>query len=145
MTEQEPDSDRSETERVLEIRVQDFDSFAADSTAALEDTLRTRDGEPSVLAFETPRQALSLFSDARYELLETIRTADPESIRELARLVDRGPSAVHRDLERLADYGIVTFREEGRNKRPILTYEQIRIDLDLTFDTERAAGAATKP
>jgi len=134
MTEQEPDTDRPETERVLEIHVQDFDSFATESVAALDEAVTTRDSTPSVLAFETPRQALRLLSDARFGLLETIRTETPESIRELARLVDRDVSIVHKDLELLAEHGIVELRSEGRNKRPIVAYEEIHIDVDLSFE-----------
>ncbi|WP_435076998.1 transcriptional regulator [Halococcus sp. AFM35] len=135
MTEPESDSGRSETERILEIRVQDFDSFTAASTAALEEAVTTREGESSVLAFETPRQALRLLSDARFVLLEAIRAEKPESIRELARLVERDVSVVHSDLELLADHGIVEFHQEGRNKRPTVAYEEIRINVDLSFDS----------
>jgi predicted transcriptional regulator len=136
MTEGETDTDRPETERVLEIRVQNFDSFASESIAALDEAVATREGGPSVLAFETPRQALRLLSDARFELLETIRTEKPESIRELARLVDRDVSIVHKDLELLAEHGIVELHSEGRNKRPTVAYEEIRIDVDLSFDSD---------
>jgi predicted transcriptional regulator len=134
MTEQ--NTDRQETERVLEIRVQDFDSFASESAAALDEAVATREGNPSVLAFETPRQALRLLSDARFELLETIRAEKPESIRGLARLVERDVSVVHDDLELLADHGIVDFHQEGRSKRPTVAYEEIHIDVDLSFDTD---------
>jgi predicted transcriptional regulator len=131
----ERNTDQQKTERVLEIRVQDFDSFASESAAALDEAVTTREGNPSVLAFETPRQALRLLSDARFELLEAIRSENPESIRELARLIERDVSVVHDDLELLADHGIVEFQQEGRNKRPTVAYEEIRIDVDLSFDT----------
>ena len=136
MTERETDADRTETERVLEIRVQDFDSFASESIAALDDAISTREGDPSVLTFETPRKALRLLSDARFELLETIRTENPESIRELARLVERDVSVVHNDLELLAEHGIVEFHREGRNKRPTVAYEEVHINVDLSFDAD---------
>lgn len=139
MTEQE--TDQPETERVLEIRVQNFDSFAAESIAALDEAVSTREGDPSVLAFETPRQALRLLSDARFELLETIRAENPESIRELARLVERDVSIVYKDVELLADHGIIELRSEGRNKRPTVAYEEIHIDVDLSFESD--AGAET--
>lgn len=137
MTEQE--TDQPETEQVLEIRVQNFDSFAAESIAALDEAVSTREGDPSVLAFETPRQALRLLSDARFELLETIRAENPESIRELARLVERDVSTVHKDIELLADHGIVELRSEGRNKRPTVAYEEIHIDVDLSFESDASA------
>ena len=144
MTEQETDTDRTETERVLEIRVQDFDSFAAESVAALDEAVATREGDPSVLAFETPRQALRLLSDARFELLETIRTESPDSIRELARLVERDVSIVHTDLELLAEHDIVELHTEGRNKRPTVAYEGIRIDVDLSFEPDSGAETSAR-
>jgi predicted transcriptional regulator len=145
MTEREPDTNRSETERILEIRVQDFDSFAAESVTALDEAVATREGTPSVLAFETPHQALRLLSNARFELLETIRTENPESIRGLARLVDRDVSAVHADLELLAEHGIVELHTEGRNKRPTVAYEGIHIDVDLSFEPDSGSEAPARP
>lgn len=131
------------TERVLEVRVQSFDEFADESKAALRKALEDEEYEPAVLAFETPGQAFSLFTDARYELLETIRREQPGSIRELARVLDRDVSAVHRDLDALAEYGIVEFEQEGRAKRPMVGYEEIRIDVDLTFgDASEESNAA---
>lgn len=132
----------SVTERILEVRVADFDEFFEESSEALRAAL---DGEaqPAGLAFETPQQLLRLFTDARYELLETIRTERPESIRELARLVERDPSAVHRDLDELGEYGIVEFEEHGRAKRPVLGYDEIRVSVDLTFEANGVDDGTT--
>jgi len=134
---------RTVTERVLEVRVQSFEEFADQSEAALRQALEADEYEPAVLAFETPGQALSLFTDARYELLEAIRRERPGSIRELARVLDRDVRAVHRDLDALAEYGIVEFEADGRAKRPMVGYEEIRIDVDLTFgDAGEESNAA---
>jgi predicted transcriptional regulator len=145
VTERASDTEReSETERVLEISVQDLQSFASDSKAALEEALETGEEGPAVLAFETPKQALRVFSDARYELLEAIRAHDPESIRELARIVDRDVSTVHNDLDLLTEHGIVEFQQQGRNKRPYVAYDEIHIDIDLSFDSDSGAKAAAQ-
>lgn len=132
--------DESITERVLEVRIAEFDEFFEASSEALRAGL-AGDPQPAGLAFETPQQLLRLFSAARHELLETIQTERPESMRELARLVERDPSAVHRDLDELAEYGIVEFEECGRAKRPVLGYDEIHVEVDLTFGTKTADGA----
>ncbi len=137
------EQNRTVTERVLEVRVQSFEEFADESREALQKAVEADEYEPAVLAFETPGQALSLFTDARYELLEAIRREQPGSIRELARVLDRDVRAVHRDLDALAEHGIVEFEQEGRAKRPVVGYEEIRIDVDLTFGDAGEGSNAT--
>lgn len=75
-----------------------------------------------IISYETAREVLT---PRRIELMRAIREEEPESVRELARLVDRDPGRISRELETLASHGIVTFEQEGRNKRPILTHDHI--------------------
>ncbi|WP_254832593.1 MarR family transcriptional regulator [Haloglomus salinum] len=65
------------------------------------------------------------------ELIRTIARSGPESMRELARLVDRDPKNVSTALHRLADLGLVRFEEHGRAKRPVVWYEDIAIDIPV--------------
>lgn len=65
------------------------------------------------------------------ELLRTIATAEPESVRDLARQVDRDVKNVSTALADLEELGLVRFEQAGRAKRPIVWYDEIDIDIPL--------------
>lgn len=65
-------------------------------------------------------------------LLEAIVKHEPESIRELARIVDRHPPEVHGNIHELVDYGLVELRETGRSKQPVVWYDHIDVDIPLS-------------
>ncbi|MFW5978216.1 MAG: helix-turn-helix domain-containing protein [Halohasta sp.] len=72
-----------------------------------------------------------IFRPTNLELLEAITTHEPESIRELARTVDRHPPEVLDNINELVDYGLVELLEEGRSKRPVVWYDEITVDMPL--------------
>ncbi|MFO7834170.1 MAG: helix-turn-helix domain-containing protein [Halohasta sp.] len=72
-----------------------------------------------------------IFRPTNLELLEAITTHEPESIRDLARTVDRHPPEVLSNINELVDYGLVELREEGRSKRPVVWYDEITVDMPL--------------
>jgi len=73
-----------------------------------------------------------VFRSTNLELLEAIVEHEPESIRELARLVDRNPPEVLENVNELADYGLIELEEDGRAKRPVVWYDEIDADIPLT-------------
>jgi predicted transcriptional regulator len=84
-----------------------------------------------VLRVESLATLSRVLRETNLELLNAIAEHEPESVRALARAVDRGPKEVLRNLEELQDYGLVAFEEDGRAKRPSLPYEEIDIDIQL--------------
>ena len=70
------------------------------------------------------------------ELLRTLASERPESIRETARIVERDVRQVHRNLKELEDLGLVEFEQEGRSKRPTVWYDEIAVELELTTDED---------
>jgi predicted transcriptional regulator len=78
-----------------------------------------------VLSFESAEKVLT---PKRRELIEAIRTEDVESVRQLARLVDRDKGQVSRDLGVLADHGVIQYEDTGRAKRPYLVQEHITVE-----------------
>lgn len=64
----------------------------------------------------------------RTELIETIATAEIESVRDLARQLDRDVSIVSRDLDILYEAGVIEFETKGRAKKPVLAHETILIE-----------------
>jgi predicted transcriptional regulator len=61
-----------------------------------------------------------LMSEENLELLTAIVERQPESISDLAAVVDREYKSVHRNLRELEEFGVVEFASEGNSKRPIL-------------------------
>lgn len=78
-----------------------------------------------ILSFESAEKVLT---PKRRELIETLRTEDIESVRHLARQVDRDKGQVSRDLGVLAEHGVIQYEEAGRAKRPYLVQEHITVE-----------------
>jgi predicted transcriptional regulator len=93
------------------------------------------------LTFEDTDELARVFSPRAIDLLRAIVREEPDSMRAAARLVDRDIKDVSRNLERLAEYDVVEFVEEGRSKRPVVPYDDIRIDLGLR-EQETETGRA---
>lgn len=72
-----------------------------------------------------------VFRSTNLELLEAIAEHEPESIRELARIVDRNPPEVLDNVNELWHHGLVELEKEGRAKRPTVWYDEIAADLPL--------------
>lgn len=91
---------------------EDFVRFITESD--IEDVL--------ILRRDTVRK---VFTPKRREILETVRNDEIDSIRDLARKLDREVSAVHGDLEVLYEADIITFEEESGSKIPQLKHSNI--------------------
>lgn len=66
-----------------------------------------------------------VFTPKRREILQTLSQQEVSSQRELARILDRDPGAVQRDLSELINADLVDVLEEGRSKKPVLAYDTI--------------------
>jgi predicted transcriptional regulator len=116
----------------LHIAVESADEFFED---ALADLRALEDGEEL-----TEKYVLSLPDEAalervlrakNLELLRTVATEDPESVRELARLVERDVKNVSQALHRLEELGLVDLEQNGRAKRPVVWYDHLEIELSI--------------
>ena len=92
------------------------------------------DIEPAdaTLAVESLETFGRIFRPTNLRLLEAITTHEPESLRELARIVDRNPPDVLDNINELETYGLIELVEEGRSKRPVVWYDEINVDMPLT-------------
>ncbi|WP_276248595.1 helix-turn-helix domain-containing protein [Haladaptatus sp. YSMS36] len=132
-------NENTHTDRtVLHVTIDTGDVLADEAdniAAALRGDADAIDGPTHRLSFSSGAQFQEVFNATNIELLQTIAREHPGSIRELARLVERDVSPVHRDLKALESYGLVEFESEGRAKRPVVPYDEIDIALPLTVDT----------
>jgi predicted transcriptional regulator len=73
-----------------------------------------------IISFEDPQELLELITTAKMNIFKTVKS-EPGSIAEIARRLHRDRSAVTRDINKLADDGLVSvevkpFRGHGRMK-----------------------------
>lgn len=103
----------------------------------LKETLEALDdgdaveSEPSRLVVESLEAFGRMFRPTNLTLLEAIGEHEPDSIRELARLVDRHPPEVTENVTELADYGLIELKQAGNAKQPRLWYDEIEISGDI--------------
>jgi predicted transcriptional regulator len=73
-----------------------------------------------IISFEDPQELLELITTAKMNIFKAVKS-EPGSIAEIARRLHRDRSAVTRDINKLADAGLVSvevrpFRGHGRMK-----------------------------
>ena len=86
-----------------------------------------------VLDFESFGEVERLMRRSNLELVETIATQQPSSIRATATAVDRDYKDVHRNLDELESLGVIEFVTEGASKRPILRAGTTEIDFSFRW------------
>ena len=72
--------------------------------------------------------AETVLTPKRRELIETLRETAPESVRGLARELERDKSQVSDDLSTLAELGIIQYEKNGNAKAPRLTQDHIVVE-----------------
>ena len=70
----------------------------------------------------------SVLTPRRREIIQYLKEEDPESVRALARALDRDKGAVSRDLATLAEHNIITYDTDGRAKRPTLVSNHVVVE-----------------
>jgi len=71
------------------------------------------------------------FTRKRLELVKSIMDEEPNSIRELAKRVDRNIKNVFEDLQLLNNLKIIEFINEGRCKKPVIKKRTIIMSFKL--------------
>lgn len=79
-----------------------------------------------VLIIET-RVLKDIITPARTELMEAIREKKPNSVGELAKLVNRPQESVSRDLTILNNYGVLDFVRIGKVRKPRIEKDIIAV------------------
>lgn len=80
------------------------------------------------ISFASPELLWEVLTAKRWEILRALTGAEPLSIREIARRVERDVKAVHADVHALLDAGILDRTEDGRIVFP---YEAVHVDFTL--------------
>ncbi|PSP37239.1 hypothetical protein BRC71_09625 [Halobacteriales archaeon QH_7_65_31] len=134
--------------RTLHIRIESTADFG-DLGETLESLDRGEDVSPAdpVCSIEDIDTLGRILRPINLRLLETIVEREPESIRALARAVDRpdsqwvasqhaSPPDVLDNVQELAEYGLVELEASGAAKRPVVWYDELDIDVPLHGDAD---------
>lgn len=81
-----------------------------------------------VMSFESPAALFRVLTPARWGVLAELQKAGPCGLRELARHLERDPSAVLRDVNALAERGLVERNDDGKLRVP---FGRIHAEFDL--------------
>jgi len=127
----------------LTIRLESDEEFheeVRDKLAAIEEGEDIE--EPHVLSLPDEQALSRVLSPANLELIRAISTSEPSSMREAARLVERDIKEVSRNLNELAELGVIRFETEGRSKRPVVWFDRIEVDIDVGPVADAGVDAA---
>lgn len=116
-----------------------FDAQASSNVLKrLRSAVKTRapQGESGVLWCNSYESMFRVISPARLDIIVTIREHKPDSIYELAKLLDRDVANVHRDVKSLAEIGLLRLEEadsgERERVRPIVLFDKIAWEMELS-------------
>ncbi|WP_053947149.1 HVO_A0114 family putative DNA-binding protein [Halolamina sediminis] len=130
-------------ESTLVVTVKSSEAFEDDVTDSIETLDRGGSvDDPPTLSFTSYDDLMETFTPRVLDLIESVRRAEPESINEAARIVERDVKNVHDELTRLAQLGVVRFEDEGQRKRPVVPFDELVIDLPLDPESGDSAAAA---
>jgi len=79
-----------------------------------------------------------VLSKTNLELIQAIADHEPDSMRAAARLVERDIKNVSEDLNFLAELDIVEIETVGRAKRPVVSYDDIEVDIPVRDSSENS-------
>ena len=73
-----------------------------------------------------------IISKARLKVFACIKEYQPENLHKLANLLHRDYTNVWRDCWVLANCGIIELKEQGKETKPIVLYDQIVLDFPVS-------------
>ena len=119
--------------KVLEVRFQSLSDFRKEVTHSLKKRETHIQAENQIL-FDSPASFRKFMTIQKIELLMAISAQNPESIYELANLVDRDFAAVLKDCNSLEGTGFIRLEDQEstrKSKAPILSFPYSAIHVIL--------------
>ena len=98
----------------FKIKIQSLEGFKDDFSRAWKAAERGKEWEPGydlVLSFQDASSLSRVFSPERIRIIQTVRDRNPNSIRELARLLKRAQPNVQKDVQDLASLGVLELKK----------------------------------
>lgn len=105
---------------------------------------KERQVEPKNLIVTDNIKALyQIVNENRLELFACLKEKQPANLQELSQLLHRNQSAVEKDVQSLADLGIIKLQKKGLEVKPVALYEKIVFDFGTSKVKERSRPAAS--
>ncbi len=105
----------------FKIKIQTLEAFQGDFGRAWKAAEQNKLWEPDydlVLSFGDASSLSRVFSPERIRIIQTVREKKPSSIRELARLLNRAQPNVQKDVQDLANLGVIVLKKvKGKNQK----------------------------
>lgn len=127
----------------LHVKIESTEQFFEDAAeAASRIESGEADGERHVLSLPDEEALDRVLSAKNLELIRTIASEEPGSVRELSRLVDRDIKNVSTALNELEDLGLIRFDQDGSAKQPRVWFDEISIDIRVAPIGRKDSGTA---
>ena len=111
--------------------IKSLDEVKQEWVAALKGKTKSITGA-NVIVVTNLETIAKIFSKPRMEILQAIITKKPQSIYELAKILNRDFKNVYSDVQFLNDVGLIKLKETGDNRKglqPIAKYSGVEFDL----------------
>jgi predicted transcriptional regulator len=109
----------------FKIKIESLDKMKRDFARAFHLARRRKAAEPGydlVLSFPDASAISKVLSPERIRILQTVRDYKPESVRQLAKLLGREQSNVQKDIQELAQLGVIELkrtRKKGQKRESV--------------------------
>ena len=126
----------------LKVGIADYEEMKARTMRIARGEEKPAPGDPKVW-FTSMESFARILSAENRELLRTIAERSPGSLDELSSITGRATSNLSRTLKKMASYGLVRMEPgDGRRRVPKVVHDRVALDLPLTEQKRRKAGAA---
>lgn len=110
------------------LKLQSWEEFKNDIVAAAKGEAAPDDA--GSLVVESAEALVRLLTTENRELLRIIRDEEPESVAALARLSNRAQPNLLRTLSKLEAAGLVSFKTDGKRRRPVSVARRFSVHVD---------------
>ena len=122
----------TENETTLHVKYMEPDEALEEPLEGIRSMKEGEEPEDTPMVVVTTKKDLNRVTrDTTIDLINAIAEHEPASIRETARLVDRSPIDVKKNLDELERIGLVRLEREGGAKRPVVWYNKLDLEVPV--------------
>ncbi|HLC75196.1 MAG TPA: hypothetical protein VJH88_05080 [Candidatus Nanoarchaeia archaeon] len=118
----------------IQLKIQDRKAALVEFATALGSARKGIIEKKEQLSFPTIDAFRKLITEKRLELLHVIKLKHPQSVYELAKVVDRDLKSVATDIDILQELGLVSLErlsDERNRVKPYVVYDKINVEIAI--------------
>jgi predicted transcriptional regulator len=104
--------------KVIQVGIMPREQFQARTIEIASGRYKSHKNEPKIW-FSSIKSLSEVLNENNMRLLKIISEQKPESIKELAVIVNRKPGNLSRTLNTMARYGIIELERNGKSSKPV--------------------------